>query len=303
MNLFVKIGKLSLKNPVLTASGTFGYGKEFEELVNLRKLGGIVTKTITLKPRIGNPQLRLVETASGIINSIGLQNEGLENFLDEKLPYLRKLGIPIIVSIGGKSQDEFASLAMILSKEKGISALEVNISCPNVQSKLKRLFAQDEDATYRLVKTVRKVTEKPIIVKLTPNVTDISTIALSAEKAGADAVSLINTFFAIAVDAETQKPKLGNITGGLSGPAIKPIALKMVWEVAKKVRIPVIGMGGIMNTSDAIEFILCGATAVAIGTGNFVNPTCAEEIVDGITEYLKRKKFTHIKDITGKLKA
>src|SRR3990167_869379 len=218
IDLSVKIGKLKLKNPVLTASGTFGYGKEFEELVDLRKLGGIVTKTITIKPRPGNPQPRLVETASGLINSIGLQNEGLENFLYEKLPYLKTLGIPIIVSIGGETPDEFVALARALSKEDSISALELNISCPNIKSKTKRLFSQDEDATHKLVKSVRRATNKTIIAKLSPNVTDISEIALAAEKAGADAVSLINTFFAFAIDAETQKPKLGNITGGLSGP-------------------------------------------------------------------------------------
>lgn len=301
IDLSVKIGKLKLKNPVLTASGTFGYGKEFEELVDLRKLGGLVTKTITVKPRPGNPQPRLVETASGLINSIGLQNEGLENFLDEKLPYLKNLGIPIIVSIGGETPDEFVTLARILSKENSISALELNISCPNIKSKNRHLFSQDKEAAFKLVRAVRKTTQKTLIAKLSPNVTDISEIAIYAEKGGADAVSLINTFFALAIDAETQKPKLGNITGGLSGPAIKPIALRMVWEVSKKVKIPIIGMGGILTASDAIEFILSGATAIAVGTANFVNPASTTEILNGITDYLRRKKINRIKDLIGKL--
>ncbi|MDP8229512.1 MAG: dihydroorotate dehydrogenase [Candidatus Gorgyraea atricola] len=310
----IKIGKLKLKNPVMVASGTFGYAKEFEELVDLKKLGAIVTKTITLKPRDGNPMPRVCETASGMLNAIGLQNEGVENFIDEKLPYLAKIGVPIIVSISG----DFVKLAKRLDKEEAVDGIELNISCPNVkgqgtpcenqrfrtgqardpirESKIsygagkgQGLVAQCPESTYDVVKSVRKVTDKTLITKLSPNVTDIVEIAKAACKGGTDAVSLVNTFLAMAIDIETEKPKLGNITGGLSGPAIKPIALRMVWEVAKNINKPVIGMGGIMTSEDAIEFLLAGAKAVQIGTANFVDPSVCEKIIKGIEAWTKKK--------------
>ena len=286
----IKIGKLKLKNPVMAASGTFGYAKEFEKLVDLKKLGAIVTKTITLKPRDGNSMPRVCETASGMLNAIGLQNEGIDNFIDEKLPYLAKIGAPIIVSISG----DFAKLAKRLDKEKGVSGIELNISCPNIKGQGTRdkgqgLVAQCPESTYDVVKSVRKATGKTLITKLSPNVTDIVEIAKAACEGGTDAVSLVNTFLAMAIDIETGKPKLGNVTGGLSGPAIKPIALRMVWEVARNINKPVIGMGGIMTAEDAIEFLLAGAKAIQVGTANFVDPGVCEKIVKGIEEWTKKK--------------
>lgn len=314
MNTQINIGNLKLSNPVLAASGTFGYAKEFAGLVDLKKLGGIITKTITLKPRQGNSPPRIIETASGMLNAIGLQNEGIENFLEEKMPYLRNVGAPIIVSIGGDCVEDYVKLAEILDKTKGVGALELNVSCPNIQDRRGmrpacwsgrdegRLISQDSKATYTLVKSVRKATGKTLITKLSPNVTDIVEIAQAAEKAGSDAVSLVNTFLGMSIDIKTKMPRLGNITGGLSGPAIKPIALRMVWQVAQKVKIPVIGMGGIMNTGDALEFIIAGASAVAIGTANFVNPKAAVEIIKGIEEYLKKNKAKDVKELVGILK-
>jgi len=252
ISLETKLGKIKLRNPVMVASGTFGYAEEFAELVDLKKLGAIVTKTITLNPRKGNLPPRIVETPCGILNAIGLENPGVEDFIQEKLLFLKKIGVPIIVSIGGDKIEEFVELTRRLSKEEGISGLELNISCPNVQQATshkpqatsQKLIAQDEDATYELVKAVRENTNLTLIAKLSPNVTDIVTIAKSAVKGGSDALSLINTFSAMAIDIETRKPKLGNIIGGLSGPAIKPLALKTVWEVAQQIDIPIIGMGG-----------------------------------------------------------
>ena len=290
----IKIGKIKLKNPVMVASGTFGYAKEFEGLMDLKKLGAIVTKTITLKPRQGNPMPRVCETSSGMLNAIGLQNDGVEDFIDEKLPYLAKIGVPIIVSISGDNVKEFCELAQRLDKEKDVDGIELNISCPNVRAqgsrlKAQGLIAQDKDATYEVVKSVRKVTDKTLITKLSPNVTDIVEIAQAACKGGTDAVSLVNTFFGMAIDIETGRPKLGNVTGGLSGPCIKPIALKMVWDVAKNIDKPVIGMGGIMNASDAIEFLLAGAQAVQVGTANFVEPGVCETIIKGVEKWTKTK--------------
>lgn len=283
----IVIGKIKLKNPVMVASGTFGYAKEFEDLVDLKKLGAIVTKTITLKPRKGNPMPRVCETASGMLNAIGLENEGVKNFIDEKLPYLKKLGVPIIVSISGDSIEEFSKLAKRLDKEKSVDGIELNISCPNV--KARDLVAQCPEATYDLVDRVRKATGKTLITKLSPNVTDIVTIAKAACKAGTDAVSLVNTFLGMAIDIKTGKPKLGNVTGGLSGPCIKPIALRMVWEVSKNIKNPVIGMGGIMTKEDAIEFLLAGAKAIQIGTANFVVPGICENIIKGVREWTRKK--------------
>lgn len=312
MKLDIKIGKLKLKNPVMSASGTFGYAKEFEDLINLKKLGAIVTKTITLEPRLGNPMPRICETASGMLNAIGLQNEGIDNFIKEKLPYLAGIGVPVIVSISGKNMDEFSKLTKMLDKEKGVDGIELNISCPNLNdgpaaSPLgergtmddgrKKLIAQDTGATFKVVKAVRKITKKALITKLSPNVTDITEIAKASEDAGTDAVSLINTFFGMAIDIKTRRPVLGNITGGLSGPCIKPIALRMVWETAKAVKIPVIGIGGIMNANDAIEFMIAGASAVQVGTANFIEPSACEKIIKGIEEYLKDNKIRDIREI------
>jgi len=311
LSLETKIGRIKLRNPVMVASGTFGYAEEFAELVDLKNLGAIVTKTITLNPRKGNLPPRIVETPCGILNAIGLENPGVEDFIQEKLPFLKKIEVPIIVSIGGETKEEFAELARRLSKEEGISGLELNISCPNVQQATshtlagtgkpqapsQKLIAQDEDATYELVKAVRKNTNLTLITKLSPNVTDIVTIAKAAVRGGSDALSLINTFSAMAIDIETRKPKLGNIIGGLSGPAIKPLALKTVWEVAQQIDIPIIGMGGIMNWQDALEFIIAGASAIAIGTANFINPQSALEIVQGLEDYLRKNKIESIQEL------
>lgn len=300
MGLGVTIGKIKLKNPAMVASGTFGYAKEFEDFVDLKKLGAIVTKTITLKKRSGNPMPRICETPSGMLNSIGLQNEGIDNFIDEKLPYLSKLNVPIIVSISEGSVEKFCKLVEVLDGEKKVDGIELNISCPNLKSKT--LIAQCPDATYELVKKVKKVTQKTIITKLSPNVTDIVEIAQTACNAGTDAVSLVNTFFGMAIDIDTKKPKLSNIIGGLSGPSIKPIALRMVWEVARSIKKPVIGIGGIMTPEDAIEFMIAGATAIQIGTANFITPGISEKIITDISRYLKKNKIKDINEIIGSVK-
>ncbi|MBU0478751.1 dihydroorotate dehydrogenase [bacterium] len=287
-----------MKSPVMTASGTFGYGLEYSQLIDVKKFGAIVTKTITLEPRIGNPQPRIVEVTGGMLNSIGLENPGAKVFIEEKLPKLKGYGVPIIANISGSREAEFVKLADLL-KDIGLSGLELNISCPNVG--YAGLFAQDADTTYKLVRKVRKVTSLPLIVKLTPNVTDITLIARAAEDGGANAISLINTLIGMSIDIQTKRPKLANVVGGLSGPAVKPVALRMVYEVSKKVRIPVIGMGGIMTSDDAIEFLLAGASAVAIGTANFVNPNTCCEIIEGIKRYMKNNKFSNILDIVGRI--
>lgn len=299
-NLSVKIGRLKLKNPVMVASGTFGYAQEFSSLINLKKLGAIVTKTITLKPKIGNPPPRTIETASGMLNSIGLENPGVKIFLKDKMPALRKTGVPIIVSISGDSDDEFIQLIKILNKTKGVSAIELNLSCPNLGTHM--MVSQLDRATYRVVKAVRRNTRLPIITKLTPLVTDIGLICRAAVAADSDALSLCNTFRALAINTDTKKPKLANITGGLSGPAIKPIALRIVWEAAQTVDVPIIGMGGVMDSNDAIEFIIAGATAVAVGTANFVNPKATIEIIEGIKKYLRKKKIKDVNKLRGTLK-
>lgn len=305
-NLSINIGKLKLKNLVMVASGTFGYAEEFKDLVNLRKLGAIVTKSITLKPTEGNPSPRICETPSGMLNAIGLQNDGVEDFLKSKLPFLKKIGVPIIVSIAGRDKDEFVGLTKRLGKA-GIDAIELNISCPNIKgSRVKgqglRLLAQDFQATYEVVKAVRKATRLTLITKLSPNVTDIVSIAKAAVKAGTDGVALVNTFTGMSIDIETRRPRLGNITGGLSGPAIKPVAIRMVWEAYQKVKVPIIGMGGIMDVSDALEFIIAGATCVAVGTANFINPKVSIEIIEGIKKYMIKNKIENIKNLIGSLK-
>lgn len=301
-NLSTNIGKLKLKNPVMVASGTFGYGEEFKDFIDLKKLGAIVTKTITLRPRRGNSMPRTVETASGMLNSIGLENPGLEVFIKEKLPKLKKIAVPIIVSIASEGElQEFVELAKRLDKIEAISAIELNLSCPNIHGR-RKLTAQDAKATFETVEAVRKNTKKVIIAKLSPNVTDITEIARAAERAGADAVSLINTLYGMSIDIDTREPNLGNIIGGLSGPAIKPVALKMVYDVARSVSIPVIGMGGIMNAADALEFIIAGATAIAIGTANFINPKASIEVIEGIEKYLAENKIKGIKTIVRSVK-
>lgn len=307
MNLEVRIGKLRLKNPVMAASGTFG--TEYGELVDINSLGAYITKTITLNARTGNPPPRIVETPSGMLNSIGLENKGLNYFIKNKLPELNSVKIPIIVSIAGDDEKEFVGLTKALSKVKKVSGLEINLSCPNIKrakgkgSRVKGdIIAQDEKATYKIVKAVRNVSNLTVIAKLSPNVTDIVRIAKAAESAGADAVSLINTFIGMAVDIETRKPVLGNVTGGLSGPAIKPVALRMVREVYKNVDIPVIGIGGIMDYKDAVEFILCGANAVQVGTANFVNPSAPAEIIVGIKRYLERNRIDGIRNLIGRIR-
>lgn len=300
VNLSVKIGKLKLKNPVIAASGTFG--DEYSALVNIKALGAIVAKTVTLRPQAGNPPPRVVETPSGMLNAIGLENKGLDYFVKEKLPLLKKFSVPIIASISGDDEEEFAELARHLTRIKGIDAVELNLSCPNIRHGPRDcLIAQDEEATHRIVKAARKSTSLTLIAKLSPNVTDITKIAKAAETAGADAVSLVNTFIGMAVDIEAKRPVLGNITGGLSGPAIKPLALRMVWEVYKKSAIPVIGMGGIMDYRDAIEFMLAGASAIQVGTANFVNPKAPVEIISGIKKYLKNNKIRSVNELIGNI--
>lgn len=297
----IQIGKLKLKNPVLAASGTFGCGEEFSDFFDINKLGALVTKTITLKPRAGNLPPRTCETPAGMLNSIGLENPGLEVFIKEKIPYLSKIGTPLIVSIASEGGvGEFVELVKRLDKIKKIAALELNISCPNIEEG--RLIPQDPNSTFEVVRVVRKATNKTLITKLSPNIADITEIAKAAENGGSDAVSLINTFTAMSIDIKTKKPKLGNVTGGLSGPAIKPIALRMVWEVYNKIKIPIIGMGGIMNTQDALEFIIAGASAIAVGTANFVNPKVTVEIVEGIEDYLRENRIKDIKELVGSLK-
>jgi dihydroorotate dehydrogenase (NAD+) catalytic subunit len=299
MNLSVRIGSLVLRNPVTTGSGTFGFGSETEGLVDLTKLGAITVKATTRHKRIGNPPQRIVETPAGILNAIGLQNGGIEDYLAHKAPYLRQFDCPIIVNVPGESPEDFAYVAQKLTEGDAADAIELNISCPNVSHGLD--YASDPKLTAEVVAAVRKVTHLPIIAKLSPNVTDTRPIAKAAEDAGADAISLINTVIGTAIDARKRTFKLANITGGLSGPAIKPIALLHVWRVANTVKIPIIGMGGIVNPTDAVEFLLAGATAVATGTINFTNPTAAIDVAEGIEKYLEQNGFDNIYDIIGLL--
>ncbi len=300
MNLSVKLGKLILKNPVMTASGTFGYGAEYSEFVNLNNLGAVVVKGLSLKLMAGNPPPRIYETPCGMLNSIGLQNIGVEAFIKEKLPYLTQFDTKIIVNFFGDSIKEYVKTAERLSSVRGIHALEMNISCPNKQAGWS-IFGTDPKITFKVVNAVRKATDLTLIVKLSPNVTDIALMAKVAEDAGADAVSVINTLTGMAINIKTRKPRLANIIGGLSGPAIKPIALRMVWECHKVISIPIIGMGGIISAEDAIEFILAGASAVAIGTANFVNPRATQDIIDGIKMFMVEERIGDIKDLIGGL--
>jgi dihydroorotate dehydrogenase (NAD+) catalytic subunit len=298
MDLRVKIGKLTLQNPVMTASGTFGYGEEYADFVDLNLLGAVVVKGISIEPMHGNPSPRICETPCGMLNAIGLQNVGLRTFLKEKLPYLKKFRTKVIVNILGQSLDEYVTLARSLDAE-GIDGIELNVSCPNVK-KGGIMFGTDRKILGDLVSKVRKVVKNAVLItKLSPNTTHIRKFAEIAEKNGSDAVSLINTIPGMAIDINTWSPKLANQTGGLSGPAIKPVALKMVWDANKGISIPIIGIGGIMTAEDTIEFMLAGATAVAVGTANFINPTITIDIVNGIKKYLKKKRISDIKELIG----
>ena len=300
-HLRIKIARLDLKNPVMVASGTFGYAEEFRDFVDLKKLGAIVSKTVTLRPRPGNPAPRTCETPAGMLNSIGLENPGIEVFLKEKLPAPTRYAVPIIVSVSSDSHPaEFKALVQALDKRRDVAAIELNLSCPNLSKEV--LIAQDTKAVYAVIKMVRRLTRKTLIAKLSPNVTDISVIAQAAESAGADAVSLINTIVGMSIDPASRRPKIASVTAGLSGPAIRPIALRMVWEVYRKIKIPIIGMGGIIDTASALEFLIAGAGAIAVGTANFINPKATIEIINGIRHYLVKNKLKNIKELSGSLK-
>ena len=296
----VNIGGLELQNPVMTASGTFGYAREFDHFIDLNRLGGIIVKGLSLMPTRGNPPPRIVETACGMINSIGLENVGIEGFITEKLPFLQELVPPVIVNIYGKLEEEYRQLTARINDVAAIAGIEVNISCPNVKAG-GMAFGVDPQAAFRVIRAVREQTTKPVIVKLSPNVTDITEIATAVEEAGADCISLINTITAMAIDIDTRRPKIANIIGGLSGPAIKPVALRMVWQVAQKSKIPIIGIGGIMTAEDALEFLIAGASAIQVGTANFINPHATTEIIDGIEAFLVEKGIASVMDIVGTL--
>jgi len=301
VDLSVTLGKMKLKNPVMPASGTFAYGEEFADFINLEDLGAVIVKGTFLKPRMGSPQFRMEEIPGGSLCTIGLQGVGLDRFIEEKLPYLRQFSTPVIVNIGGESIDEFARIAEILSQEDGIAGLEINISCPNVK-KGGMHFGVDPEAAFEVVKAVRNNTDLTIIPKLTPNVTDITIFAKACEEAGADAISLINGLVGMAIDINTRRSKLGkNLTAGVTGPLLKPIALRMVWQVAQVVNIPVIGVGGITGAEDALEFFIAGATAVEIGTYNLVDPKVMIKTIEGIKKYLIDNGINSIKDIIGSM--
>jgi len=299
-DLKVKIHDLELSNPVLTASGTFGYGEEFDDFIDVNRLGGIIVKGTTASKREGNPYPRMVETSSGMLNAVGLQNKGVDNFISDIYPRIKNYKTKIIVNVSGSTISEYVEVSEKINELLSIPAIELNISCPNVKEG-GMAFGTSCQAASEVIKAVRKVYKKTLIVKLSPNVTDISEIAVAAENSGADSISLINTLLGMAIDAEKRKPILSTITGGLSGPAIKPIAIRMVWQVAKAVKIPVIGLGGIMNSADAIEFILAGATAIQIGTSNFIDPQISIKIIDGIEKYLNHHKINSINELIGSL--
>ena len=299
MNLEVKIGSAKFKNPVTVASGTFGHAEKYFNLEEVKKLGAIVPKTVTLNAQEGNPPVRIVETPSGMLNAIGIENPGAHRFILEKLPAFQKTGVPLIISILGHSDVQFEAIARKFADVGGFAALELNLSCPNLNHKT--LVAQDPQATARIIKKVKKIVRVPVLAKLAPNVTDITVIAKAAEDAGADGLSLINTFTGMVIDIERKRSVLGNFTGGLSGPAIRPLAVHMVYSCAQKVKIPIIGMGGIACAKDAIEFILAGASMVAVGTMNFVDPRKPVEVLEGIKDYMKRHKAKSLGDIRGKV--
>ena len=298
--LNIKINNIVFKNPVLTASGTFGNGQEFEDFIDINQLGGIVVKSITANARQGNPYPRMAETASGMLNAVGLQNKGVDYFIENIYPKIKNYGTRIIANVPGSTVEEYVEVCEKLNDLEKISGIEINISCPNVKEG-GMAFGTSCPATQKVVQAVRKVTNKTLIIKLSPNVTDITEFARISEGEGADSISLINTLLGMAIDAETKKPKLATITGGLSGPAIKPVALRMVWQCYKAVKIPIIGIGGIMNATDAIEFILAGATAIQVGTANFIDPATTIKIIDGISKYIDFHKISNISEIIGGL--
>ena len=297
-NLDIKIGKLQLKNPVMTASGTFGYGTEYSDFMNISRIGGIIVKGTTLRDRQGNQYPRMAETPSGMLNAVGLQNKGVDYFINHIYPTLKDIDTNILVNLSGSTIEDYVEAAERLNELEKIPGIELNISCPNVKEG-GMAFGTSCLSAAQVVREVRRVYKNDMMVKLSPNVTDISEIALAVEAEGADSVSLINTLLGMAINAETRKPYLSTITGGLSGPAVKPVALRMVWQVANAVKIPVVGMGGIMNTADAIEFILAGASAIQIGTANFIDPTITGKVIDGIDDYLNRHGYSSINDIIG----
>ncbi len=301
VDLTVSIGNLALSSPVMTASGTFGYGREFEGLADLSRLGAVVVKGISLEPSSGNPPPRIVETSCGMLNAIGLENVGADVFLEKKMPFLRRIGVPVVVNIYGKAVEEYARLAERLDEVPGVSALEVNISCPNVSAG-GIAFGTDPEMAASVISAVRKNTGLPVIAKLSPNVTDITVIAKAVEAAGADAVSLINTLTGMVVDVHRRAPMLANITGGLSGPAIRPVAVRMVWQTAGAVSIPVIGIGGILTARDALEFLIAGAAAVQVGTASFIQPDAVDRVREGIASYLRENGFAAVRDIIGSLR-
>lgn len=300
VDLSVKLGKTQLKNPVMTASGTFGYGLEYEDFFDLSRIGGIVVKGTTLRERQGNAYPRMAETPSGMLNAVGLQNKGVEYFIQNIYPKIKDINTGIFVNVSGSTIEDYIVTAHLINELENIPGIELNISCPNVKEG-GMAFGTSCASAAQVVKEVRRVYKKELMVKLSPNVTDITEIAKAVEDEGADSISLINTLLGMAVNAEKRKPVLSTITGGLSGPAVKPIALRMVWQVAKAVKVPIVGMGGIMNATDAIEFILAGATAIQIGTGNFVDPTIPVQVVEGIEDYLIRHKYSSVNDIIGAL--
>ncbi len=299
-DLSVDFAGIKLRNPVLTASGTFGYGEEFAEFVDLNKLGGVIVKGISLNPIKGNPPPRIWETPSGMLNAIGLENPGVEVFLREKLPYLRKFDTAVIVNMFGYSLDEYVQVAERLEGVQGVSGIEVNISCPNVKAG-GMAFGTDVKVTFELLSAIRKVTKLPLIAKLSPNVTDVTEFAKAARDAGCNGLSLINTLLGMAIDVRCRRPRLANCTGGLSGPAIRPVAVRMVWQAAKAVPLPIIGMGGIVTGDDALEFILAGASAVAVGTANFVNPRATLDVLEGMERFLVEQGVGRIRELIGKV--
>jgi dihydroorotate dehydrogenase (NAD+) catalytic subunit len=300
MDLSVQIGSLTLKNPLIAASGCFGYGVEYADIVDLSTLGGVVVKGLFLKEREGHPAPRIVETPSGMLNAIGLQGIGVRRFVDEKLPELRARGATVFVNVCGTTLDEYVEVSKILSDHEGVAAIELNISCPNIKEGGIQ-FGCSLNGTFDVVSAVRKVTSVPVIPKLTPNVTDVASFARAAEEAGADAVSLVNTFLAMVIDVETRRPKISNIVGGLSGPALRPIAVRMVYECRQTVKIPILGMGGIADARDVLEFMIAGADAVQVGTANFVDPFIWPKLLAGLREYGERHSVARISDLVGSI--
>jgi dihydroorotate dehydrogenase (NAD+) catalytic subunit len=300
MDLAVTLGRLALRNPILVASGTFGYAREMAGVLDPARLGGIIPKTVTRQPRAGNLPPRTVETPSGMLNAIGLDNDGLEHFIHHHLPYLRTLPTTVLANIAGKTEDEFVEMAALLGRESGLGGLELNLSCPNVSGGID--FATDPAVTRRVVRRAREVCSLPLVAKLTPNVTDIVAIARAAAQGGADAVSLVNTLIGMAIDWRQRRPILGHVTGGLSGPAIKPVALRMVWQVARQVEVPVIGVGGIATLDDVMEFLVAGATAVQLGTVNFYDPTASARIAEQLPAGLAQLGATSVREIVGTLR-